>query len=209
MFSLLERHTVQQLSQMGFTQKAIREATGVSQRTIRRIQREPPVTNTDEESFRESRNVGRPSSVEQHEETIRQWLEKPRKPEDGPLKSSEIFTRLKALGYEGGKPAIYDLVRRLRPLETKPPLVRFEGLPGEFSQHDFGQRRVSFEDGTTQIVHFFASRLKYSRMVDVHIVDNEQLETVVRCLLRAFERFGGMPLKCVRQYDYSRRLTHH
>jgi len=188
---------VQQLRKMSVTHKAIREATGVSERTIRRIQNEPPVTDTNDLNFRKFRNVGRPSTAEQHEQTVRQWLKEPRKPEDGPLKSSEIFTRLKALGFEGGKSAVYDLVRRIRPHEAKPPIVRFEGLPGEFSQHDFGQRRVTFEDGTTQVVHFFASRLKYSRTVDVHIVDNEQLETVVRCLLRAFERFGGMPLKCV------------
>lgn len=197
MFSLLERHTIQQLRKLGATQKAIRKATGISERTIYRIQGEPPVTNSDEESFRKSRSVGRPSTAEQHEETVRQWLEEARKPGDGPLKSSEVFTRLKALGYEGGKSAVYDLVRRIRPHETKSPLVRFEGLPGEFSQHDFGQRRVTFEDGTTQVVHFFASRLKYSRTIDVHIVENEQLETVVRGLLRAFERFDGMPLKCV------------
>ena len=197
MFSLLKRHTIQQLRKMGVTQKAIRKFIGISERTISRIQRELPVTNTDEESFRKSRNVGRPSTAEEHEETIRQWFEEPRKPEDGPLKSSEIFTRLRVLGYEGGKTAVYDLVRRIRPNQTKPPVVRFEGLPGEFSQHDFGQRRVTFEDGTTRVVHFFASRLKYSRTIDVHIVENEQLETVVRCLLGAFERFGGMPLKCV------------
>ncbi len=197
MFSLLERHTIQQLRKLDATQKAIRQATGISERTIYRIQRELTVTNTDEKSFRKSRNVGRPSTAEHHEDTVRQWLEEPRKPEDGPLKSSEIFTRLKALGYEGGKSAVYDLVRRIRPQETKPPVVRFEGLPAEFSQHDFGQRRVTFEDGTTQVVHFFASRLKYSRTIDVHIVENEQLETVVRGLLQAFERFGGMPLKCV------------
>ncbi len=29
------------------------------------------------------------------------------------------------------------------------------------------------------------------------LVNNEQLETVVRCLLRGVERKGGMPLKCV------------
>jgi len=188
---------VQQLSQMGITQKAIRETTGISERTIRRIGSEPPVTETNDLNFRKSRSVGRPSTAEQHEQTVRQWLEERRKPEDGLLKSSEIFTRLKALGYEGGKSAVYDLVRRLRPSEIKPPIVRFEGLPGEFSQHDFGQRRVTFEDGTTQVVHFFASRLKYSRTIDVRVVENEQLETVLRCLLQAFERFGGMPLKCV------------
>ena len=154
MFSLLKRHTIQQLRKIGITKKVIRQFSGISERTIYRIQREPPVTNTDEESFRKFRNVGRPSTAEHHEQTIRQWLEEPRKLEDGQIKSSEIFTRLKALGYEGGKTAVYDLVRRIRPHEVKPPVVRFEGLPGEFSQHDFGQRRVTYEDGTMQIVHF-------------------------------------------------------
>ena len=60
--------------------------------------------------------------------------------------------------------------------------MRFEGLPGEFSQHDFGQRRVQYADGRIAVVRFFASRLKYSRYADVQVVDNEQQETVVRCL---------------------------
>jgi hypothetical protein len=75
--------------------------------------------------------------------------------------------------------------------------VRFEGLPGEFSQHDFGERRVRFADGHSEVVRFFASRLKYSRFVDVQIVENQQQETVVRCLLRAYEHFGGIPLMSV------------
>jgi transposase len=151
----------------------------------------------DKEKFRKLHPVGRPSKVSEYEELVKQWLEEPRKPEDSLIKSLEIYTRLVGRGYEGGKTAVYELVRRLRPQEVKAAIVRFEGLPGEFSQHDFGQRRVTFADGTTKVIHFFASRLKYSRTIDVQIVENEQQETVVRCLLRAFERFGGVPLKCV------------
>jgi hypothetical protein len=33
------------------------------------------------------------------------------------------------------------------------PLVRFEGLPGEFSQHDFGQIEVEFVDGSSRRIH--------------------------------------------------------
>ena len=47
------------------------------------------------------------------------------------------------------------------------PIVRFEGLPGEFSQHDFGHVDVRLVDGCKQRVHFFASRLKYPRFVAV------------------------------------------
>jgi hypothetical protein len=52
--------------------------------------------------------------------------------------------------------------RRLR-TRVVTPLVRFEGLPGEFSQHDFGEVLVTYQNGTETKVHFFASRLKYSR----------------------------------------------
>ena len=48
---------------------------------------------------------------------------------------------------------------------TVTPLVRFEGLPGEFSQHDFREVRcgVTYQDGAETKVHFSTSRLKYSR----------------------------------------------
>ena len=45
-------------------------------------------------------------------------------------------------------------------------MVRFEGLSGEFFQHDFGQRRVCMLM-TKVVLRFFASRLKYSRYVDL------------------------------------------
>ena len=59
------------------------------------------------------------------------------------LKTLEV---LRERGYAGGKRAVYALVQRLRPRETR-PLRRFEGLAGEFSQHDFGEMRVEFADG--------------------------------------------------------------
>lgn len=188
---------VQKLRKEGVPQKQIRDLTGISERTTNRIEKEPEVTNGDDKSFRKSRNLGRPSAVEQYEAEIRQWFEEARNPEDGPLKSQEVLAKLRSKGYTGGKSAVYELVRRLRPTKPSVPLVRFEGLPGEFSQHDFGQRRVRFADGHIEVVRFFASRLKYSRFVDIQIVDTEQQETVVRCLLRAYEHFGGIPLMSV------------
>src|SRR5260221_12836325 len=70
-------------------------------------------------------------------------------------------------------------------------MVRFEGLPGEFTQHDFGQVDVRYMDGTKKRIHFFASRLKYSRWVEVTIVPDEQTETLVRTLVDHFTAIGG------------------
>jgi hypothetical protein len=77
------------------------------------------------------------------------------------------------------------------------PLVRFEGLAGEFSEHDFGEVRVAFQTGGEEVVHFFASRLKYSRWSEVTLVSDEQVETLVRTLVDHLAAFGGIPLVAV------------
>ncbi len=50
---------IQQLRNMGITQKVIQEVTGISERTIRRIQNEPALTETNDLIFRKFRNAGR------------------------------------------------------------------------------------------------------------------------------------------------------
>src|SRR5713226_6264587 len=112
------------------------------------------------------------------------------------LTSLEILRRVRETGYEGGKTALYALVASLRPQSAK-PLVRFGGLPGEFSQHDFGQIEVQFVDGASQRVHFFASRLKYSRFMCVSLVPDEAVESLVRTLAEHLASWGGAPLQCV------------
>ena len=108
----------------------------------------------------------------------------------------EVLRRAQHNGYSGRKTALYELVKELRP-ERPRPLVRFEGLAGEFSQHDFGQVDIQFMDGSRRRVHFFASRLKYSRWVQVSLVDDERVESLVRALVDHFAAWGGLPLVAV------------
>jgi len=112
------------------------------------------------------------------------------------MPSLEILRRAREAGYKGGKTALYDLVASLRPKPAR-PMVRFEGLPGEFSQHDFGEVEVQFRNGTRERIHFFASRLKYSRWVRVSLVQDEKVETLVRTLAEHLASWGGRPLPCV------------
>jgi transposase len=117
--------------------------------------------------------------------------------EEPAILSVEVLRRARLEGYSGGKSALFALVANLRPPQQARLMMRFEGLPGEFSQHDFGEVRVRFIDGGRRIVHFFASRLKWSRWVEVTLVDNEVVETLVRGLASHFTRFGGVPLCAV------------
>jgi transposase len=191
MIPLLLRHEIQVLLRAGHTQEDIADRTKVSTDTVRRIKREAEVSGADDEAERQARGVGRPSKAALYAEKVREWLSK-----EADLPTQELLRRAKEAGYSGNKTAFYGLVAGLRPPRLA-PVVRFEGLPGEFSQHDFGQVDVRYVDGRVQRVHFFASRLKYSRFVAVTLVSNERAETIVRCLARDFVTFGGLPLLAV------------
>jgi transposase len=171
---------------------AVARQTGASVRSVRRIAREPAVTTGETAALIATRRVGRPSTTAAWAATIQGWLA-----EDRALPGVEIVRRLhEEHGYPGGKSAVYELLRRPR-APVLAPLVRFEGAPGEFSQHDFGQVDVRYGSGVVERLHFFASRPKWSRVVHVAVVADEREEQLVRALLAAFVAFGGVPLVTV------------
>jgi predicted ArsR family transcriptional regulator len=151
---MAKRLAVQVLRDAGHTQSDVATQLGISEQAVRRIEREPPVAVFDDAAGRKRRGIGRPSKVEGYRGRVAAILAS--EPE---LVTLEILRRLREDGYRGGKSAIYDLVAALRPKSIK-QLVRFEGVPGESCQHDFGHVDVRFVDGTRKRVHFFASRLK-------------------------------------------------
>ena len=191
MYDLLKRYAVQVLLDAGHTQVEVSRLTGVSERSVRRIKEEQTVVDVDDQADRKRRRLGRPSKTEPFRSFVVGLLG-----EEPELMSLEIMRRARARGYTGGKTAMYDLVASLRP-KAESLQMRFEGLPGEFSQHDFGQVDVRFLDGSKRRIHFFASRLKWSRWAEVTLVENEQVESLVRTLLDHFVSFGGVPLCAV------------
>jgi len=191
MIDMVKRHEIQVLRRAGHSLREVGELAGVSRRTVRRVSVEPTVTSFDTAAERGRRRVGRPSKAEPFRGLL--VAELMREPE---LLAVELLRRARLAGYAGGKSALYALVKELRP-ERPRPLVRFEGLPGEFTQHDFGQVDVRFFDGTERRVHFFASRLKYSRFVQVSLVADERVESLVRAMVDHFAAMGGVPLLAV------------
>ena len=135
----MSRHEIQVLRAANMAQRVVAAATDVSIRSVRRIEQEDPIATSDTAALIEARRIGRPSIAAPWAGRVATWLR-----EDPTLPGVEIL-------------------RRLRP-PTVAPLVRFEGVPGEFSQHDFGQVDVRYASGAVERIHFFASRLKWSRV---------------------------------------------
>src|SRR5688572_22397508 len=191
MIDMLKRHEIQVLRRAEHTWSEIATLSGVSEKTARRIAAENPVSTVDNATERARRQVGRPSKAEAFRDVLVHALT-----EEPTLRSVELLHRARQAGYSGGKSAVYALAQTLR-MRVVAPLVRFEGLPGEFSQHDFGEVRVRYQHGTEEVVHFFASRLKYSRWAEVTLVPDEQVETLVRAVVDYIAAFGGIPLVAV------------
>jgi transposase len=191
MLGMLKRHEVEILLKAGHSKTEVARLAGVSLCSVKRIAQESPVVHVDDAAERSQRQIGRPSTVANFRKQVVGILQ-----ETPELASLEILRRVRETGYPGGKTALYALVASLRPKLAR-PLVRFEGLPGEFSQHDFGEVEVEFLNGARQRVHFFASRLKYSRFVRVSLVKDETVESLVRTLAEHLASWGGRPLLCV------------
>jgi transposase len=191
MIDMVRRHEIQVLRRAGHSLAEVAELVGVSQSSVQRVEAEDAVTNFDGDAERARREVGRPSKAEPFRELLVGELAL--QPD---VLAVELLRRAKLGGYTGGKSALYELVKELRP-ERPRPVVRFEGVAGEFSQHDFGHVEVGFLDGTKRRVHFFASRLKYSRWVEVSLVESESVEPLVRAMVDHFAAWGGVPLVSV------------
>ncbi len=83
--------------------------------------------------------------------------------------------------------------------------VRFETPPGEQAQVDFAQFHVVFTDEpmTPRIIWLFSMVLGHSRLIWARFVMHQNLPTVLRCHIAAFEAIGGAP----REVLYDRMKT--
>lgn len=186
---MIDRHAVHALLQSGQLTKDIARQLGVSQRTIQRIAKEPPVEQADDAEARRRRRVGRPAVPEEVRTRLKDLIVAD--PEAPPL---EILRQLREEGTKLGESTLFRLEKEALPSEL---MVRFEGVAGEFAQFDFGQVDVRLLDGRKKRIHFAAYRLKFSRWVWVVIVPDERIESLVRALLLCFEHAGGVPLQVV------------
>ncbi|WGF90205.1 IS21 family transposase [Marinivivus vitaminiproducens] len=111
------------------------------------------------------------------------------------LTGRRLFRQLKAIGYDGGYTAVTDFLRDVRPAPERGFEVRFETPPGEQAQVDFARFHVVFTDEPTtpRIVWLFSLVLGFSRLIWARFVVHQDLATVLRCHVAAFEALGGAP----------------
>lgn len=121
------------------------------------------------------------------------------------LSGVRLLRELHERGYRGGVTQLNDFLRSVRPPPAMAFEVRFETPAGRQAQVDFAHFLVEFDEqpGVVHRVWLFAMVLGYSRYLWARYVLHQDLGTVLRCHMEAFEHFGGAP----REILYDRMKT--
>ncbi len=195
MHSAQVRYDVQRARELRLNAERIFTLSGVSARSQRRIAHEEITFGMNDHELRQQRHVGRPTELtEPFQRHIGAMLT-----EEPTLSGAEVLRRLRSdHGYAAGKNPVYAFLQTARPPQPAGlPVVRFEGVAGEFGQFDFGKLTVAYLDGTEEEITFFAGRLKFSRALHVLLVSGETTEAFLGGLEACGRAWGGLPQRLV------------
>ena len=192
MVQLGELMMILELHRQGLTITAIARRTGRDPKTVRKyIERgiEAPVYGP--------RSVGRPSKLAPFMEFLHE-----RVVAFPDLTAARLTREARELGYAGAYTAVKRFLAAIRPENgPRPYEVRFETPPGVQAQVDFARFVVDFDDapGTSRVVWLFSLVLGHSRFLFARYVLHQDLQTLLRCHIQAFEAIGGVPIEIL--YD--------
>src|SRR6266568_3567232 len=192
MVQLGELMMILELHRHGLSVTAIARRTGRDPKTVRKyIERgvEAPVYGP--------RSVGRPSKLAPFMGFLRE-----RVVSFPDLSAVRLTREIRELGYLGAYTAVKRFLAAIRPENgPKPYEVRFETPPGVQAQVDFARFVVDFTDdpGTSRVVWLFSLVLGHSRFLFARYVLHQDLQTLLRCHIQAFDAIAGVPIEIL--YD--------
>src|SRR5919199_2871430 len=197
MLRQMERSTIQVLAKRGKSQRQIAKEVGHSRATIARALQEP----IDKTPARRHRR----SKVDPYRTQIEHWVREGL----SIVRMLELVRSDPVQPYTGGRSVFNDMVRRIR-LELAhhdaDVPIRFEGLPAEFLQVDWGGvRAFPFTQHAPATRYFLACRLKYSRWSWVRFTTDMRQETLLRGLVDCFVALGWVPWVLV--FDNMKTVT--
>ena len=180
------------LHRQGLSISAIARRTGRDPKTIRKyIARglEPPAYGP--------RQGGRPGKLAPYLDYLRERITA-----FPDLSAVRLTREIRERGYQGAYTAVKRFLATTRPADQPKPFeIRFETPPGQQAQVDFARFVTTFTDEPelTRIVWLFSLVLGHSRYIVARFVMHQDLQTLLRCHMLAFEALGGVPIEIL--YD--------
>ena len=184
MIKLGELVMILDLHRQGLSVSAIARQVGIDRKTVRTYIAkglEPPAYK---------KRAAPPSVIDSFEPYLRERLAA-----FPALTARRLLRELKERNFPGSYSVVRDRVREIRPARISGYEVRFETPPGEQAQVDFARFEVEFTDepGVKRIVWLFSMVLGYSRLIWARFVLHQDMQSVLRCHIAAFDAIGGAP----------------
>ncbi|MBM4332914.1 MAG: transposase [Deltaproteobacteria bacterium] len=133
-------------------------------------------------------SVQRASKLDPFQEEIERLLNL-----DPTASSSVILQRIAPQGFDGGLTIVKDYLHRIRGhLKKKEAFIRFESLPGEQCQVDWGHFGSLTYGETKRKLYCLVILECHSRLLYLEFTHSQRQETLHRCLLHAFSFFQRM-----------------
>ncbi len=177
---------VYELHGQGQSIRAIAGELGISRNTVRKYLRSETVP-------REKSRPGRESKLTPYLEHVQARLA------EGVTNCVVLLREIRALGYEGEYTILKDYVAPRRQPRQPKATMRYETLPGEQAQVDFGTYHYQGAEGSVHRVYAFVMVLAWSRAMYVEFIARADLGSFLRCHWNALSYFGGVPERCL--YD--------
>jgi len=175
-------NTIHELAAQGKSVQDIAISLGIARNTVHKYLRHPELVAMPHP------RPNRHSKLDPFKDQIKQWMT-----EDHCYNCEAMLPRLLELGYTGSLSILKAFVHPLRPpAGGQVPVVRYETKPGEQVQFDWGDFQYE-QDGVRRHLYGFTAILCYSRMRFAIFVKRCDAPTLIRCLMEAFEYFGGLP----------------
>jgi transposase len=131
----------------------------------------------------------RPSMVDAYRDQIEAYLAD----DDGNHRATYIHDQLVKCGFQGSCQIVRRAVSEINGRKQHLAYVRFETMPGEQAQVDYGEFMVTLPDGSIRKYYLFAMILGYSRRLFACLTERCDLPSFLEAHLLAFEYFGGVP----------------
>ena len=195
----MERSTIHLLHKRGKSQREIARELGRSQSTVARALSEP----VDRQPSVAAAEVERRSVPRADRGVAEAGAERRADARVGARRSRAAVRRRQFGVAGGGAPRAAGGLHEQAVADVP---IRFEGLPGEYLQVDWGEiRHFPFTQQPPATRYFLACRLKYSRWTWVRFTDDMRQETLFRGLVDCFLALGCVPWVLV--FDNMKTVT--
>lgn len=167
---------IKYLDRQGVSKTNIAQQCGVSRQTV--------YNRLASNELRPAARRPRGSKLDPFKAYIRARLEK------FDLPAPSLLRELRGRGFTGGVTILRQYMAPLKAEYTRRVTERFETMPGQQAQIDWGECGTVEVGGQRRKLYVFVMVLGYSRMMYAHFTTSTRIPALLACLLKAFDRLG-------------------